>query len=70
MNYIFDVEVAREYGVNEAIFISNLQFWIAKNKANGIHYHGNRTWTYNSNKAYLFKVNTTSLLIAKKLQMF
>lgn len=52
MNYIFDVEVAREYGVNEAIFISNLQFWIAKNKANGIHYHGNRTWTYNSNKAY------------------
>lgn len=51
MNYNFDSDVAKEYGVNEAIMIANFQFWIAKNKANGKNYHNGRYWTYNSIKA-------------------
>lgn len=52
MEHSFDIEVAQEYGIAEAIFIKHFQFWIAKNKANGSHQHDNRTWTYNSNKAF------------------
>jgi hypothetical protein len=52
MEHSFDIEVAQEYGIAEAIFIKHFQFWIAKNKANGSHQHNNRTWTYNSNKAF------------------
>lgn len=52
MEHSFDIEVAKEYGIVEAIFIKHFQFWIAKNKANGAHQHEDRTWTYNSNKAF------------------
>lgn len=52
MNHTFDTEHACAYGVREAILISNIQFWIAKNKANRKHFHKDRYWTYNSVKAW------------------
>ena len=56
MQYQFDVELASEYGVDEAIFIHNLYFWIKHNEANGTHimeYEGiTRVWTYNSMAAF------------------
>ena len=48
----FREEEAIEYGVNEAIMISNFRYWITKNKANGKHEHEGRTWKYNSRKAF------------------
>lgn len=51
MNHSFDVDIAVKYGVPEAILIENFRFWIAKNKANGRHFHKGRYWTYNSSKA-------------------
>lgn len=39
------------YGVDEAVFIAMLQFWIAKNEANDRHFHDGRYWTYNSIRA-------------------
>ena len=53
MNYTFDVEVANKYGVEEAIFISNLQYWILQNKANERNYYDGHTWTFNSNSAFI-----------------
>ena len=53
MNHAFDVDIATEYGIEEAIMIQFLQFWIAKNKANEKHFHEGRTWTYNSASALL-----------------
>lgn len=52
MNYSFDIEVAQKYGVEEAIVIANLQYWIAKNRANKKHFKEERTWTYNSITAF------------------
>lgn len=52
MNHSFDVGHAQAYGLHEAILIHNLQFWIQKNRANGRHLHDERTWTYNSAKAF------------------
>jgi hypothetical protein len=48
----FKVRDAKRYGITEAILLYNLRFWIAKNKANGKHFHNGRTWTYNSCKAF------------------
>lgn len=52
MVYQFDIEVASRFGVNEAIMIYNLAYWIRKNEANGKHLHDGRYWTYNSVKAF------------------
>lgn len=52
MDYSFNGEVARLYGVEEAVFLHNLYWWIAKNEANGRHYHDGRSWTYNSMEAF------------------
>ena len=52
MTYSFDIDVAKEYGVNEAILITNLQFWIRKNQANDKNFYDGRYWTYNSIKAW------------------
>lgn len=53
MIYNFDIKVAKEYGVNEAIMIANFQHWISKNKANQKNFFDGRYWTYNSKKAFL-----------------
>jgi len=47
----FNVEVATEYGVNAAILLNHLAFWIAKNEANGTNFYDGMYWTYNSRKA-------------------
>ena len=49
--YHFNVELAQRHGVNGAIFLHAMAFWIAKNQANGRHFHKGRTWTYNSLEA-------------------
>lgn len=51
MNFHFDGAVAEMYGVDGAVFISRLQFWIEKNAANDRHWHEGRYWTYNSLRA-------------------
>ena len=52
MEHRFQVELAMEYGIEEAILIENFVHWIQKNKANNKHYHNGRYWTYNSAKAF------------------
>ena len=52
MEYTFDIMIAQKLGVNEAIIIRNIQFWIEKNKANNKHYYDGRYWTYNSISAF------------------
>ena len=39
MQHSFDIDIAKEYGILEAILLNNMQFWIEKNKANGINYY-------------------------------
>jgi len=52
MVYSFHTDHASEYGVDEAIVIYNLLFWIAKNKANGVNEYDGNTYTYNSINAF------------------
>lgn len=53
MEHHFDIDIAKEYGIMEAVLINHFQFWIAKNKANGVNWHDGRHWTFNSQKAIL-----------------
>lgn len=50
--FSFNGEVAKLYGVPEAIFLNNLKFWINHNKANGKNQREGRTWTYNTLEAF------------------
>lgn len=48
----FDVDDAIKHGIESAILLSNIRFWLAHNKANGKHIHDGYIWTYNSASAY------------------
>lgn len=52
MLHMFDPEVAEQYGVDGAILIQNLRFWLHHNQTNGKHHYEGRYWTYNSHKAF------------------
>ena len=52
MQHSFDIDIAKEYGILEAILLNNLWFWIEKNRANNINYYDGYYWTYNSTRAF------------------
>ena len=52
MQHSFDIDIAKEYGILEAILLNNMQFWIERNKANETNYYDGYYWTFNSTKAY------------------
>lgn len=51
MEHSFDIDIAKEYGIEEAILLNHFQFWIAKNKANNQNFYDGYYWTFNSMKA-------------------
>lgn len=48
----FNVEVAKECGVNASILFTNIYFWVEHNRANGANFHDGTYWTFNSMKAF------------------
>lgn len=52
MQHHFNIKIAEQYGILEAVLLENLKFWIAKNIANGVNYYDGDYWTYNSIKAF------------------
>lgn len=52
MQHSFDINIAAQYGVNVAIFLNNVAFWIKHNQANKKHLNDGRYWTYNSSEAW------------------
>lgn len=51
MDHHFNVEIAKDYGIEEAILIDHLFFWILKNEANDKNFFEGRYWTYSSASA-------------------
>jgi len=52
MEHGFNIAIAKEYGILEAILLKNIYFWVEHNRANNTNYYDGRYWTYNSNKAF------------------
>ncbi len=48
----FEVVDAIKHGVEPAVILKNLRFWLAKNAANGRHLYDGYYWTYNTAKAF------------------
>lgn len=53
MHHSFNTEIAEKHGVNAAIFLNHLAFWIQKNAANKKHLKEDRVWSYNTQDAFL-----------------
>jgi rubrerythrin len=47
-----NLALAVKYGTNESLFLTNLCFWIEKNRANKAHFHKGHYWIYNSMAAW------------------
>ena len=52
MIHFFSDEVALEAGINGAIMLNHLHYWVKKNADNEMNYHDGYFWTYNSIAAY------------------
>lgn len=52
MEHSFNVEIATKFGIEEAILLQHIYYWVEKNKANNKHFHDGRYWAYNSVKAF------------------
>ncbi len=52
MIHVFDTDVAQKYGVNAAIILQNIGYWIKQNEANETNFFDGRYWTFNSKRAY------------------
>lgn len=52
MQHYFDIEIAQEYGIEAAILLNHIHFWVIKNEANEKHFYDGYYWTYNSHAAF------------------
>jgi len=50
LHHSFDIAIAEEYGIEEAILIHHFQHWIMINKRMGTNKHEGATWTYQTQK--------------------
>lgn len=50
--HYFNVDAAVKVGVNAAVILEQLNWWIDKNRQNERHFHDGRYWTYNSVKSF------------------
>jgi hypothetical protein len=51
--HAFNPEIAAKTSILAAVIYQNILYWCEKNYRNGKHRHDGKTWTYNSNKAFL-----------------
>lgn len=52
MYHHFETGIAEAYGINAAVILENIRFWVMHNEANGTNFRDGRYWTYNSMKAF------------------
>ncbi|MGL4946287.1 MAG: hypothetical protein ACRC4X_01265 [Cetobacterium sp.] len=52
MNHSFDIDLATRFGIEEAILIENIAFWVKKNQANNKNFYDGEFWTFNSAAAF------------------
>jgi len=71
MNHSFNVEIATKYGIEEAILIENIAFWVCKNAVNKKHFYDEHYWTYNSAAAFgkLFPYMNPKTISRKLLEL-
>ena len=51
MEFQFKAELAQQYGVEGAVFLHGMAFWVEKNRRSGRHFHQGRYWSYDTRRA-------------------
>ena len=49
---VINTTLANEIGLNEAIVLQQINYWIEGNRRSGKNYHNGKYWTYNSIKSW------------------
>lgn len=52
MFHMFDVDIAKRFGVNAAVLMHNIYFWCEHNRANNRCFHDGYYWTFNTRRAF------------------
>jgi hypothetical protein len=52
MQHTFNVELAKKHGIEVAIFLNNIAYWVNFNKNEGINFYEGRYWTFNKIKNF------------------
>jgi len=52
IKHSFNIKLAEQYGIEEAILLDNLGFWLLTNLKNGTNIFDGEVWTYNSSRAF------------------
>lgn len=50
--YVFQKEIADKIGLESAVIIQNIYYWVRKNADNNLNFVDNHYWTYNSVRAF------------------
>lgn len=45
---VFNIEIAKEYGLNCAYFLQNIYYWVEKNRAENRNFRNGNYWTYST----------------------
>lgn len=52
MTHFFETGIAEMYGIESAILLHYIHYWVLHNRANDTNYRDGRYWTYNSRAAF------------------
>lgn len=52
MIYLLDSNLAQQFGILEAILLSQFRYWVDRNEANERNFYDDNWWTYNSMQAF------------------
>lgn len=52
MQHSYDVEIAKECGINAAVILEDIRRLVADNEATGTNLHDGRYWTYGSVRGF------------------
>ena len=53
MEHHFNTDIAKDFGIEEAIILHSIFFWLSKNASNNKHFYDGLYWFYNSKKAFV-----------------
>lgn len=50
--FVFETDDAMKYGVDVAVLLYAIRFWVKQNEMHGKHFHDGRYWTFNTKKKW------------------
>lgn len=52
MDHSFNIEIAKDVGINSAVLLNQIYWWVKKNEVDERNFYDGKYWTYNSKKGF------------------